>query len=73
MSHGVGQQGLLCSRRNRCITKHTLCFFFSQMDESSFTMTFFGQGYSHGFSIEKNKPNIKICTQVKGPGIVRMA
>lgn len=30
-------------------------------------MTFFGQGYSHGVSIEKNKPNIRICTQVKGP------
>lgn len=38
-----------------------------QMDESSFTMTFFGQGYSHGVSAEKNKPNIRICTQVKGP------
>ncbi|GAB1285781.1 Saccharopine dehydrogenase-like oxidoreductase [Apodemus speciosus] len=37
------------------------------MEESSFTMTFFGQGYSHGVSIEKNKPNIRICTQVKGP------
>ncbi|ERE77257.1 putative saccharopine dehydrogenase-like protein [Cricetulus griseus] len=38
-----------------------------QMDGSSFTMTFFGQGYSHGFCTEKNKPNIRICTQVKGP------
>uniref|UniRef100_A0A8C5KUB1 Saccharopine dehydrogenase-like oxidoreductase n=2 Tax=Jaculus jaculus TaxID=51337 RepID=A0A8C5KUB1_JACJA len=38
-----------------------------QMDGSSFTMTFFGQGYSQGLSTEKNKPNIKICTQVKGP------
>ncbi|XP_051003945.1 saccharopine dehydrogenase-like oxidoreductase [Acomys russatus] len=38
-----------------------------QMEGSSFTMTFFGQGYSHGFSAEKNKPNIRICTQVKGP------
>ncbi|XP_005349035.1 saccharopine dehydrogenase-like oxidoreductase [Microtus ochrogaster] len=38
-----------------------------QMDSSSFTMTFFGQGYSHGFSTDKNKPNIRICTQVKGP------
>ncbi|MEJ1284687.1 hypothetical protein NN561_015674 [Cricetulus griseus] len=37
------------------------------MDGSSFTMTFFGQGYSHGFCTEKNKPNIRICTQVKGP------
>nr|KAF6395589.1 putative saccharopine dehydrogenase (putative) [Rousettus aegyptiacus] len=38
-----------------------------QIDASSFTMTFFGQGYSQGFSPEKNKPNIRICTQVKGP------
>ncbi|XP_029409973.1 saccharopine dehydrogenase-like oxidoreductase isoform X2 [Nannospalax galili] len=38
-----------------------------QMDGTSFTMTFFGQGYSQGFSTDKNKPNIKICTQVKGP------
>ncbi|XP_023600792.1 saccharopine dehydrogenase-like oxidoreductase, partial [Myotis lucifugus] len=38
-----------------------------QIDAASFTMTFFGQGYSHGCSAENNKPNIRICTQVKGP------
>ncbi|XP_048213475.1 saccharopine dehydrogenase-like oxidoreductase [Perognathus longimembris pacificus] len=38
-----------------------------QIDGSSFTMTFFGQGYSQGITAEKNKPNVKICTQVKGP------
>ncbi|XP_045652399.1 saccharopine dehydrogenase-like oxidoreductase isoform X3 [Ursus americanus] len=38
-----------------------------QVDASSFTMTFFGQGYSQGVSPEKNKPNMRICTQVKGP------
>ncbi|KAF3823489.1 hypothetical protein GH733_010925 [Mirounga leonina] len=38
-----------------------------QIDASSFTLTFFGQGYSQGFSPEKNKPNMRICTQVKGP------
>ncbi|XP_057363847.1 saccharopine dehydrogenase-like oxidoreductase isoform X2 [Manis pentadactyla] len=38
-----------------------------QIDASSFTMTFFGQGYSQGFGPDKNKPNIRICTQVKGP------
>uniref|UniRef100_A0A452UBF3 Saccharopine dehydrogenase-like oxidoreductase n=1 Tax=Ursus maritimus TaxID=29073 RepID=A0A452UBF3_URSMA len=38
-----------------------------QIDASSFTMTFFGQGYSQGVSPEKNKPNMRICTQVKGP------
>ncbi|EPQ16358.1 Putative saccharopine dehydrogenase [Myotis brandtii] len=38
-----------------------------QIDAASFTMTFFGQGYSHGCSTENNKPNIRVCTQVKGP------
>ncbi|KAB1258821.1 Saccharopine dehydrogenase-like oxidoreductase [Camelus dromedarius] len=38
-----------------------------QIDASSFTMTFFGQGYSQGFGTDKSKPNIRICTQVKGP------
>ncbi|XP_012499793.1 PREDICTED: saccharopine dehydrogenase-like oxidoreductase [Propithecus coquereli] len=38
-----------------------------QVDASSFTLTFFGQGYSQGLSTDKNKPNIRICTQVKGP------
>lgn len=38
-----------------------------QIDGSSFTMTFFGQGYTQGLSTDKNKPNIRICTQVKGP------
>ncbi|XP_052509827.1 saccharopine dehydrogenase-like oxidoreductase [Budorcas taxicolor] len=38
-----------------------------QIDASSFTMTFFGQGFSQGVSPVKNKPNIRICTQVKGP------
>nr|XP_058924978.1 saccharopine dehydrogenase-like oxidoreductase isoform X2 [Kogia breviceps] len=38
-----------------------------QIDASSFTLTFFGQGYSQGFGPDKNKPNIRICTQVKGP------
>ncbi|KAG3257970.1 saccharopine dehydrogenase-like oxidoreductase [Ictidomys tridecemlineatus] len=38
-----------------------------QMDGSSFTLTFFGQGYKQGLSTDKLKPNIRICTQVKGP------
>ncbi|KAM5238622.1 saccharopine dehydrogenase-like oxidoreductase isoform 2-T2 [Ctenodactylus gundi] len=38
-----------------------------KLDGTSFTMTFFGQGYSQGLSTDKNKPNIRICTQVKGP------
>ena len=42
---------------------------FPQMDASSFTLTFFGQGYSQGLSPDKSKPNIRICTQLKGPGI----
>ncbi|KAF6073657.1 putative saccharopine dehydrogenase (putative) [Phyllostomus discolor] len=38
-----------------------------QMDATSFTMMFFGQGYSQGCSPEASKPNVRICTQVKGP------
>uniref|UniRef100_A0A5F8HGT9 Saccharopine dehydrogenase-like oxidoreductase n=1 Tax=Monodelphis domestica TaxID=13616 RepID=A0A5F8HGT9_MONDO len=38
-----------------------------QMDDSSFTFTFFGQGYSQDHTTKHGKPNIKICTQVKGP------
>ncbi|XP_036309430.1 saccharopine dehydrogenase-like oxidoreductase isoform X2 [Pipistrellus kuhlii] len=38
-----------------------------QLDGTSFTMTFFGQGYSHSTPTENNKPNIRVCTQVKGP------
>ncbi|KAF6073653.1 putative saccharopine dehydrogenase (putative) [Phyllostomus discolor] len=43
-----------------------------QMDATSFTMMFFGQGYSQGCSPEASKPNVRICTQVKGPGISQM-
>ncbi|XP_027727483.1 saccharopine dehydrogenase-like oxidoreductase [Vombatus ursinus] len=38
-----------------------------QMDDASFTLTFFGQGYSQDHTTKHGKPNIKICTQVKGP------
>ncbi|XP_036611166.1 saccharopine dehydrogenase-like oxidoreductase [Trichosurus vulpecula] len=38
-----------------------------QMDDASFTFTFFGQGYSPDHTTKHGKPNIKICTQVKGP------
>ncbi|NXN74039.1 SCPDL oxidoreductase, partial [Himantopus himantopus] len=38
-----------------------------QMDGTSFTMTFFGEGYSEGQDPQNGKPNIKICTEVKGP------
>ncbi|XP_007935194.1 saccharopine dehydrogenase-like oxidoreductase, partial [Orycteropus afer afer] len=44
-----------------------------QIDASSFTMTFFGQGYSQGVAAaDRSKPNIRICTQVKGPGFLQM-
>ncbi|XP_073194417.1 saccharopine dehydrogenase-like oxidoreductase isoform X2 [Lepidochelys kempii] len=39
-----------------------------QIDGSSFTMTFFGEGYCEGQDPQQGKPNVKICTQVKGPG-----
>ncbi|XP_048340712.1 saccharopine dehydrogenase-like oxidoreductase [Sphaerodactylus townsendi] len=38
-----------------------------QMEGSSFEMTFLGEGYSEGQDPQKGKPNVKICTQVKGP------
>ncbi|XP_063773857.1 saccharopine dehydrogenase-like oxidoreductase [Pseudophryne corroboree] len=38
-----------------------------QMEEASFTMTFFGEGYSQDQDPQQGKPNIKICTQVSGP------
>ncbi|NXY48094.1 SCPDL oxidoreductase, partial [Ceuthmochares aereus] len=40
-----------------------------QMDGTSFTMTFFGEGYSEGQDPQNGKPNVKICTEVKGPGM----
>uniref|UniRef100_A0A1B8XX15 Saccharopine dehydrogenase-like oxidoreductase n=1 Tax=Xenopus tropicalis TaxID=8364 RepID=A0A1B8XX15_XENTR len=38
-----------------------------QMDGASFTMTFFGEGYSQGYNPQDGTPNVKICTQVSGP------
>uniref|UniRef100_A0A663N533 Saccharopine dehydrogenase-like oxidoreductase n=1 Tax=Athene cunicularia TaxID=194338 RepID=A0A663N533_ATHCN len=38
-----------------------------QMDGTSFTITFFGEGYSEGQDPQNGKPNVKICTEVKGP------
>ncbi|XP_069625413.1 saccharopine dehydrogenase-like oxidoreductase [Ranitomeya imitator] len=38
-----------------------------QMAESSFSITFFGEGYSRGIDPQQGKPNVKICTQVSGP------
>ncbi|KAM5163055.1 saccharopine dehydrogenase-like oxidoreductase [Mantella aurantiaca] len=44
-----------------------------QMAESSFTMTFFGEGYSQDKDPQQDKPNIKICTQVSGPEVAYVA
>nr|XP_033795439.1 saccharopine dehydrogenase-like oxidoreductase isoform X2 [Geotrypetes seraphini] len=38
-----------------------------QINDSSFTMMIFGEGYSEGQDPQQRKPNVKICTQVKGP------
>ncbi|XP_053238707.1 saccharopine dehydrogenase-like oxidoreductase isoform X2 [Podarcis raffonei] len=38
-----------------------------KMEESSFEMTFFGEGYRTQDDLQLGKPNVKICTQVKGP------
>ncbi|XP_073194418.1 saccharopine dehydrogenase-like oxidoreductase isoform X3 [Lepidochelys kempii] len=42
-----------------------------QIDGSSFTMTFFGEGYCEGQDPQQGKPNVKICTQVKGPAVLQ--
>ncbi|KAM9315922.1 saccharopine dehydrogenase-like oxidoreductase [Gastrophryne carolinensis] len=38
-----------------------------QMEDTSFSFTFFGEGYSQDQDIQQGKPNLKICTQVSGP------
>lgn len=39
----------------------------AQIEETSFTMTFFGEGYQEGQDPKKGNPSVKICTQVIGP------
>ncbi|NXX89981.1 SCPDL oxidoreductase, partial [Centropus bengalensis] len=54
-----------------CLIEESYCFGDHtcplQMDGTSFTMTFFGEGYSEGQDPQSGKPNVKICTEVKGP------
>lgn len=50
-----------------CNTVYFLSFEW-QMEGSSFEMIFFGEGYSTGQNPQEGKPDVKICTQVKGPG-----
>ncbi|KAM6085674.1 saccharopine dehydrogenase-like oxidoreductase isoform 2-T2 [Theristicus caerulescens] len=38
-----------------------------KIDGTSFTMTFFGEGYSEGQDPQHGKPNVRICTEVKAP------
>uniref|UniRef100_A0A8C5P6K3 Saccharopine dehydrogenase n=1 Tax=Leptobrachium leishanense TaxID=445787 RepID=A0A8C5P6K3_9ANUR len=38
-----------------------------QMDQCSFEMTFFGEGYSPGKDPQQGAPDLKICTRVSGP------
>ncbi|GCB77166.1 saccharopine dehydrogenase a, tandem duplicate 1 [Scyliorhinus torazame] len=38
-----------------------------QMEGTSFSMTFFGEGYQEGQNPQQGQPSVKICTQVKGP------
>ena len=38
-----------------------------QMDGTTFTMTFFGEGYSEGQHPQNGKPSVKIRNEVKGP------
>ncbi|XP_034555982.1 saccharopine dehydrogenase b [Notolabrus celidotus] len=37
-----------------------------QIEDSSFSMTFYGEGYSEGSDPTQGRPNAKICTQVIG-------
>ncbi|KAM3603388.1 uncharacterized protein V6R79_021224 [Siganus canaliculatus] len=43
-----------------------------QIEDTSFSLTFFGEGYSEGADPAEGRPNAKICTQVIGaePGYV---
>ncbi|XP_068609803.1 saccharopine dehydrogenase-like oxidoreductase [Brachionichthys hirsutus] len=43
-----------------------------QIEDASFNLTFFGEGYSEGSDPTQGRPNAKICTQVVGaePGYV---
>ncbi|XP_070781976.1 saccharopine dehydrogenase b [Enoplosus armatus] len=43
-----------------------------QIEDTCFSMTFFGEGYSEGTDPKEGRPNAKICTQVIGaePGYV---
>lgn len=41
---------------------------FSQIENTCFSMTFFGEGYSEGTDPSQGRPNAKICTQVVGAG-----
>ena len=38
------------------------------MEDTSFCMTFFGEGYSDGKDPTQGPPDAKICTQVIGAG-----
>ncbi|XP_067901513.1 saccharopine dehydrogenase a, tandem duplicate 1 isoform X2 [Heterodontus francisci] len=38
-----------------------------QMAGTSFSITFFGEGYQEGQNPQQGKTSVKICTQVKGP------
>ncbi|XP_078085647.1 saccharopine dehydrogenase-like oxidoreductase [Mustelus asterias] len=38
-----------------------------QMEGTSFSMTFLGEGYQEGQDPQQGQPTVKICTQVKGP------
>uniref|UniRef100_A0A4W5RIA5 Saccharopine dehydrogenase-like oxidoreductase n=1 Tax=Hucho hucho TaxID=62062 RepID=A0A4W5RIA5_9TELE len=43
-----------------------------QMEGTSFTLTFFGEGYAEGLDPSQGRPNARICTQIHGaePGYV---
>ncbi|XP_069625343.1 saccharopine dehydrogenase-like oxidoreductase [Ranitomeya imitator] len=69
----------LCSCGRKLLIKYPKFFSFgyfskegptaNQIADTSFSITFFGEGYSQGKDPQQEKPNVKICTQVSGPEI----
>lgn len=46
---------------------HTLPI--SQIENTCFSMTFFGEGYAEGSDPSQGRPDTRICTQVVGAGL----
>ena len=68
MTQVDGLVSVVCNQRDM---KHVLMVMspsLSKMEDTSFCMTFFGEGYSDGKDPALGPPDAKICTQVIGAG-----